>query len=508
MAWFKRQLAIWIKLFRFTIWTAESVKDTSIRGRFHAFLRILSITVRGLDENRAASRSAALSFSSLLGLGPIIALATMIAGFMLDDNNPNLAAETVNRVIQFAVPQMGQLEKANADAHHLPAKNAPPVEAEVEVSGALEVDPGLINFINGFISSSRNGAVGAFGALTLILIVLQLFTSIETAFNEIWGVHQGRSWLMRVVFYWTILSLGAVLFFAALTGLSAGAFMSTFAEALPFGSQLAAALKFLLPVGSFCLLIIILTLFYRAIPNTHVFWIPALTGATIVGVLMFANNYLAFLYISRVLISKALYGSLAIPIVLMFGLYIFWFFVLLGGQVSYAVQNVRVRNSQALWNNLAESTRERLSLAVLLKVCRRFHACLRPPTASQLGNELGVPGQLLNECLTRLVRMHLLTPLPAPAGESEVDERYQPARPLGRTTLSHFKRLDDDLGEDPTGPQLNENEPILAAYNKAVADLSSTDVFNTPLDRLFDLHPFDVAAATGETSFTNAPFPR
>ena len=31
------------------------------------------------------------------------------------------------------------------------------------------------------------------------------------------------------------------------------------------------------------------------------------------------------------LLSRALYGSLAIPIVLMFGLYIFWFFVLLGG---------------------------------------------------------------------------------------------------------------------------------------------------------------------------------
>jgi membrane protein len=505
MAWFKRRLLNGIKLFRFTIWTGESVKDTSARGRVHALLRILSITARGLDENRAASRAAALSFSSLLGLGPIIALTTMVAGFMLDDKNPDLAAETVNRVIQFAVPQMGQLEKANANAHATGASSSAPTDSGETESATLEVDPGLISFINGFIASSRNGAVGALGALTLILIVLQLFTSIETAFNEIWGVRQGRSWLMRVVYYWTIISLGAVLFFAALTGLSAGAFMSTFAETLPFGSHLAAALKFLLPVGSFFLLVVILTLFYRAIPNTHVFWMPALAGALIVGMLMFANNYLAFLYISRVLLSRALYGSLAIPIVLMFGLYVFWFFVLLGGQVSYAMQNVRVRNSQALWNNLAESTRERLSLAVLLKVCRRFHACLPPPTASELGNDLGVPGQLLNECLNRLVLMKLLTPLPAPAGEPEVNERYQPSRPLGRTTLSHFKRLDDDLGGDPTGPQLNENEPILVAYNRVVSDLSATDVFNTPLDRLFDLHPYDVVTGSDQPSSAQAP---
>jgi len=290
-----------------------------------------------------------------------------------------------------------------------------------------------------------------------------------------------------------VLSLGAVLFFAALTGLSAGAFMSAFRESMPFGDQLAHLLQYLLPLGSFALLVFVLTLFYRAIPNTHVLWIPAIAGAVSVGLLLLANNYLAFLYISRVLISKQLYGSLAIPIVLMFGLYIFWFFVLLGGQVSYAVQNVRVRNSQALWNDLAESTKERLSLAVLIKVCRHFHACQPPPTTSRIGDELGVPDQLLNECLNRLVLMNLLTPLPALRDKPMTDTRYQPARPLGRTTLSEFKNLDDNLGSDPTGPQLNESEPIITAYNQAVLDLTGTEVFNTPLDRLFDLHPSAIA---------------
>lgn len=489
MAWFKRQLANWIQLFRSQIWTAESVRDKSPRGRFHALLRIISITVRGLEENRATTRSAALSFSSLLGLGPVIALTTMIAGFMLDDSNPDLAAQTVNRVIQFAVPQMGQLEQVNAES--------PEIQPEMSDSSSIaspnmEVDPGLISFIDGFVSSSRNGAVGALGALTLILIVLQLFTTIETAFNEIWGVRQGRSWLMRIVFYWTVLSLGAVLFFAALTGLSAGAFMSAFQDSMPFGDQLADLLQYLLPLGSFILLVFVLTLFYRAIPNTHVLWIPAISGALIVGLLLLANNYLAFLYISRVLISKQLYGSLAIPIVLMFGLYIFWFFVLLGGQVSYAMQNVRVRNSQALWNDLAESTKERLSLAVLIKICRHFHACQPPPTASRIGDELGVPDQLLNECLSRLVLMNLLTPLPARQEEPMTDTRYQPARPLGRTTLSDFKNLDENLGADPTGPQLNESEPIITAYNQAVLDLTDTEVFNTPLDRLFEIHKSDI----------------
>jgi hypothetical protein len=95
--------------------------------------------------------------------------------------------------------------------------------------------------------------------------VLQLFTSVETTFNEIWGVRRGRSWLMRIVFYWTILTLGALFFFAAATGLSATAFLTAFAEKLPFGQQVRETLIFLLPLGSTALMIVTLTIFYRTI---------------------------------------------------------------------------------------------------------------------------------------------------------------------------------------------------------------------------------------------------
>ncbi|MCC5021376.1 MAG: hypothetical protein J6386_00515 [Candidatus Synoicihabitans palmerolidicus] len=186
---------------------------------------------------------------------------------------------------------------------------------------------------------------------------------------------------------------------------------------------------------------------------------------------------------------KALYSSLAIPIVLMFGFYIFWFFVLLGGQVSYAMQNERFRNSQAAWNTLAESMRERLSFAVLISVCRRFHSCQPPQTASELSHSIGVPDQLLNECLHLLVRMELLTPIPAPVGSPAIDERYQPARPLGRTTLADFKNRDDDLGEDPSGPNLAHLEPILTHYNNTVSTLTEAAIFSILFDKLFEQYP-------------------
>ncbi|HEX2101770.1 MAG TPA: YihY/virulence factor BrkB family protein, partial [Candidatus Synoicihabitans sp.] len=336
------------RVFSKDIWTPASLQDRSLRGQVHAALRVLTITGSGLLENRAASRAAALSFSSLLGLGPLVALAMLVAGFMLDQEDPNLAVNTLNRVIKFIAPQVAEYEKVASQETAVPkekrsdvvtaatrsitpppAPTAAPAESAVGESAPIAVNPELVEMINGFVNNSRSGTAGALGALTLILIVIQLFTSIETAFNEIWGVRRGRSWLLRIVFYWTVLTLGAVLFFAALTGLNVAAFINTFAERLPFGDEIVELLQFFVPAGATLLLIAMLTLFYRAIPNTRVFWRAALIGAVVVAMLLIANNTLAFLYFRRVVDSRSLWGSLGILPILMFGLYIFWFFVLL-----------------------------------------------------------------------------------------------------------------------------------------------------------------------------------
>jgi len=498
-----------VNLYNREIWQPAYLKDVTWRGRLYALLRIVSTTLTGIEDNKAFSRAAALSFSSLLGLGPMVAISVLVAGFVLDQDDPHLAANSLNKLMRFVAPQIalheeyapsapvnGKNPAPKSDIVTAATKNSPPSETALQatVDGGtttIEVDPELVSLIDGFVAGSRNSAVGAIGALTLIIIVLQLFTTIENAFNEIWGVRRGRSWLMRIVFYWTILTLGAVLFFAAVTGLSAGAFFNTFAEKIPLGQELVELLRLLVPSLSVVMLVAILTLFYRYIPNTHVHWRAAFIGAVIVAVLLMLNNYLAFLYFRRVILARSLYGSLGILPILMVGLYIFWLFVLLGGQVSYAVQNVRFRNSQVVWQSLAESTRERLSLIVLLTVCRRFHECLPPCTATQLGDMLKVPTQLLNECITRLHLMNLITPIPPQAGDVAADFRYQPARPLNRMTLSDFKRLDDDLGEDPTGPVISVLDPIVTRYNTESANFTRGEFFQKDIETLFRDFPID-----------------
>lgn len=461
------------------IWAPAHLKDTSPRGWFYASLRVVSITWTVFFETKVPSRAAALSFSSLLSLGPLIAIAVLVGGFILGKNDdPNLVANHVGSLLEQVAPQLRSLQAAK--------------DANVSVGEA--VNPQLVSMLNGFITSARSGYGGVFGALSLVFIVLLMFKAVEDAFNDIWGIRLGRSLLMRIVFYWTILTLGAVLFFASVTLVGAGAAVNVFNEPLsrlPGGAGLITVLRWSLPAFSLTLLVVMLTLVYRVIPNTHVFWRAAFAGAFVVAALLMLNNLVAFFYVRRVVQTQNLYGQLAVPLVLMLGLYIFWLYILIGGVISYAVQNVHFRNSQAAWGQLAESMRERLSLVVLLTIGRRFQDCLPPITASQLSDLLKVPTQILNECLNRLVEMNLVTTLRPAPNTPATEHRYQPARPLSRINLFDFKTLDDNFGDDPIGQSLERIDPILHHYDDALNRIGEQPFFQKSLEALFTEHPFD-----------------
>jgi len=490
---FSRLAEAWKKSVRHyhrEIWQPAHLRDRSPRGWCFAVLRVVSITWTVFFETRAASRAAALSFSTLLGLGPLVAIAVLVGGFVLGNNeNPHLVADKLSELLHFLAPQVNTLE-----AQHGAIAQAAADAARTGVT--LAPSPKLVDLINGFITGARSGSAGVFGALSLILIVLLLFKTVEDAFNEIWGVHAGRSLVMRVVFYWTILTLGAVLFFAAITLLGASAFVNVFMEKLsvrlPYGAELLRVLSWSLPAASLTLLVGLLTIFYRVIPNTRVFWRAAFSGAVVVATLLMLNNFVALFYVRRVMLTQSLYGSLGVVPVLMIGLYVFWLYVLIGGIISYAVQNVHFRNSQSAWGRLTEAMRERLLLVVLLTICRRFQACLPPVSALQLSMMIKVPTQILNECLGRLVAMKLVSPVPAGDGDdSEADCRYQPSRPLNRITLFEFKTLDDNLGEDPIGDTLERIDPILHRYNEALQQLGEQAFFQKSLEELLQENPFD-----------------
>lgn len=489
------------RLWTHDIWAAGLIRDRSPKSRCFALLRVASITISGLHEMHVAIRAAALSFNSLLALGPLIAIAVLISGFALGNQDPAFAAQGLNRVISFIAPQVAQYDQAteqekSEEAGRAPAAGQPAPATDAAV--APPATPEMMKLLNTFITSSRSGTAGLIGILTLFVIVIGLFTTIENTFNDIWGVRRGRSLLARIVYYWSVITLGALLFFTSLTLLSAGAFLNVFFEKIPLGAQLKSLFVWMLPSGSVLLLVFILTLFYRLVPHTRVRWAAALLGAVIVTALLFLNNYLAFLYFKRVVLSKSLYGSVSIMPILMIGLYIFWFFVLVGGQITYAVQNVRYRSSQTAWHSLNHVTRESMSLVVLLLVARRFKVAGPAYSVSELAALIRVPSQILNESLNRLSDIRLIAELPPAEGADPNDLRYQPARPLDQITLEEFRREFENYGEAPTAGLLDNVDPVLALYHKRLAEALPTALGGQTLDELIDdLQP----------SQTYAPFP-
>src|SRR5262249_20179593 len=151
---------------------------------------------------------------------------------------------------------------------------------------------------------------------------------IEDTFNDIWGVGRGRSWFTRMVLYWGVIALLPVLLATAL-GLANGPRFETakkFLTAMPF---LGSLMFQVLPVVVLCLT---LALFYMLMPNTKVHWWAALAGGLVGGVLWHLLNVFSVMYVSRVVSTSKIYGSLGLVLVFMMGLYSVWLILLFGAQ--------------------------------------------------------------------------------------------------------------------------------------------------------------------------------
>ena len=87
------------KLVQEDIWHHSMVFEKSLRGRVYAFLRVVSITVRGIMTKKMFSQAAALSYASLMSLGPIVSLAIMISTFVLQKNSEQFTTDLLNSIV-------------------------------------------------------------------------------------------------------------------------------------------------------------------------------------------------------------------------------------------------------------------------------------------------------------------------------------------------------------------------------------------------------------------------
>ena len=100
--------------------------------------------------------------------------------------------------------------------------------------------------------------------------------------------------------------------------------------------------------------------------------------------------------------DQTLYGSLAIAPVLMYGMYFFWLFILLGGRDSYILQNAHFKSDNIAWDKSNFASKESISLLLYTTICRRFRGCKPTLSGRELAEISKLPIQYVNASLMRL----------------------------------------------------------------------------------------------------------
>lgn len=453
---------------------ATSADSESLSRARVRFFRVLGLTYEGLMQNQLLVRAAGLSYASLIGLGPLVALTVMISGTYLKAD-----PETqIKEALLFVAPTLREYINVSTAEVVDPAA---PTELDRLIDQIVTGAEDIIGQVN----TGGGSAIGIIGVLVLIFVAINLLTTIEKTFNAVWGVHRGRNWSQRIVSYWAFLSLGALLGLGS-TALFSASTLAGFFDWLPYGSSITAIIVALTPLLAIFMLITLLTFGYQFFPNTTVRLKPAILGATVVALVLILNNFLSIFYVQQVIRMKSFFGSLGIVFVLMFGLYFFWTFVLVGAQLTYAIQNVDFLTHRQVWQRISVRTQEIVTLAAFLVIARRFHLVLDPPSPTELSEKLRVPGNVLNTALELLSENDWIIPIRRANDEGVEETYYRPSKPLSRYSLAQFHETFANHGNSAGIPSLAKADPLLPHYLKEISDLASHGQDNEPLDKVFD----------------------
>jgi membrane protein len=412
---------------------AESDAVYPLAGRLERFVHFCALVVRQFIRRRCLVQASALSYSTLLALIPLLVVALNVTSSLLKDKDEEKLSQFVEKAVASIAPPAniptnavagGTNSAALAMMNPAAGGNAAAPNAVGETNAAadetINTQKEVAEGIHDLVKKTSNRALGATGLIFLVLTAISLLRGIEETLNDIWGVTRSRNWLLQIMLYWTIITLGPLLLAAALglTGSMHMQHMRGFAESSPW---LAPLVKHMLPIG---ILSLALGLFYKLTPNTEVRFSAAMIGGLCAGTAWHIYNQLGFLLVARAMSASKYYGSVFLIVLLMGGLYVLWLILLLGAQIAYAYQNRTAYLQDRLAENVNQRGREFVALRIMTCLGRRFLRGRPAATVPEISAELGVPSRLTQSVLRTLTATRLVTEV---AGE---EAAFVPGRPL------------------------------------------------------------------------------
>ena len=376
-----------IRFLRYDMWRVTATEFDGFFQRLgYIIIRTIVLVARGVTSKNLNDKAKALTYSLIFAIVPILAMIVAIAqGFGVADIIEN------------------QLNKS--------------------FLGETNLVPTIMEMVQRYLDTAQGGVFIGIGILILLWAIYSFFQSVETAFNKIWNVHKSRSILRQVTTYVTIVVLIPVIVVCS-AGITI--FLNTTIESTMHVEALhhffhTSGVKFL----QFAMCWLLFTVMYVGIPNTKVRFLSALIPGVIMGTLFQLLQMLSVYLIAFLSRTSIVYGAFATIPILMTWLQYTSLLILIGAEMSYAIQNNEEFEYEQDLNRMSRRYKDFIMLYLLSVIVKRFEADEAPLTAHELAIRDHLPIRLVNQLVGRMVETGILREVFIE--DEEEEKRYQPA---------------------------------------------------------------------------------
>jgi len=389
------------------IWKSDLKKYGPVKRRAFQILKIALLSYRHFVEDKLQLRASALTFFTLLSIVPVLALAFGLAkGFGLDK----------------------ELE----------------IQLLEKFAGQEEVLAQSLEFARALLDTTKGGLIAGIGLVFLFYTVMKLLNNIEASFNDIWYVTKQRTMTRKLTDYLSIILLGPILIILANSmTIFITREIATLTETVTLIGLFKGLIFPLLRLLPYIVVWILFTLIYMIMPNTTVHFKSALIAGIIAGT-TFQLVQWGLLYFG-VGVSKynAIYGSFAALPLFLVWLQLSWLIVLIGSEISYAVQNVGNYEATADEEEFSMATKKEMALSISLLIIKNFKNGNLPLTGEQINSHFEMPDKLLREIINSLIACQILS-------ETKTDDdisAYQPAQDTDRLDVMKVLNSYENKGQ-------------------------------------------------------------
>lgn len=420
------------------IWSFELYQKGPLRRAVANVVKVVVIAVRTFLDDKVMTKAAALTYSTLFAIVPILALIFAVArGFGFEN--------IVTSLLQNGI--IGENESLNA----------------------------VMQFIDGYMQYVSSGAFIGIGLLFLLFSVYSLADGIEGNLNAIWHVKQSRGMGRKITDYFSLILLIPI-GIICLSGLSVLA--SSILSRMQGFQLLGGFVQFLVFALPYLVAGLIFTGFYIFMPNTKVKFKYAVIPGFIAGCLF---QVLQKLYFSGQLALSSynqIYGGFAALPLFLFWLNISWSIVLFGCQLAYVSQNNDHFNYFKEPDKISRKHEDFYCLMVMSLICKRFNRHETALTRKELADQLHIPLRYVVSSLDTLTDAKLLETV---LKGDEREPAYVPATDTKQLTVVKVLAAINNSGYCDIDHALDSNiREALLKIDQERKSLSG-DIWSTPL---------------------------